>query len=55
MYTSLAVITFVGGCAFYACFRNSLEPVPVLEAASSESPAGNMDAAAMGVGKTEVV
>lgn len=55
MYTSLAVITFVGGCAFYACFRNSLEPVPVLEAASSESPAGIMDAAAMGVGKTEVV
>ena len=31
MYTSLAVITFVGGCVFYACFRNSLGRIPVLD------------------------
>ncbi|KAL3425241.1 peptide transporter ptr2-like protein 1 [Phlyctema vagabunda] len=31
MYTSLAVVTFVAGCVFYACFRNSLDSSPVLE------------------------
>jgi POT family proton-dependent oligopeptide transporter len=43
MYTSLAVITWVGGCLFYACFRNSLENVPVLES-FDEAYVGREDA-----------
>lgn len=38
MYTSLAIITFVGGCGFYAGFRNSLEDAPVLGAVVGGEP-----------------
>jgi len=36
MYASLAIITFVAGCTFYICFRNSLEPRVVLDAQIQE-------------------
>jgi POT family proton-dependent oligopeptide transporter len=54
MYTSLGVVTFVGGCAFYACFRNSFEDVPVIDGLEHEEHVVKGDEKESAIGQVEV-
>lgn len=54
MYTSLGVVTFVGGCVFYVCFRKSFEDVPVIDALEDEEHVVDGDEKEPAFAKVEV-